>query len=152
MRKSKNRLSSDDIGSDIASITRLSKEKADLSDAYDLYLQYLSLEGDVKDSFEMENSGDPELAEFAKETRRENLSKMEAMEGEFKTILLPKDPNDDKNIIVEIRGAVGGDEANLFAGDLLDMYARYAEKQGWKIQLLDASPEPRAVTRACLSW
>lgn len=135
-------LSSDDIGSNIASITKLSKEKSDLSDAYELFVKYLALESDVKDSYEMENSGDPELIELAKETRKENLAKMEQMEADFKTILLPKDPNDDKNIIVEIRGAVGGDEADLFAGDLLDMYGRYAEKQGWKIQMLDASPGP----------
>ena len=135
-----NELASDAVASDVAKLTRLSKEKANLEEAYHLYLQYLALEKDVEDSYEMENSGDPELAEFAKETRKEAQAKMGNMEADFKTILLPKDPNDEKNIIVEIRGAVGGDEANLFAGDLLHMYAHYAEKQGWKIQLLDASP------------
>ena len=133
-------LASDAVASDVAKLTRLSKEKANLEEAYQLYSQYLALEKDVTDSFEMENSGDPELSEFAKETRKEAQAKMGNMEADFKTILLPKDPNDEKNIIVEIRGAVGGDEANLFAGDLLHMYAHYAEKQGWKIQLLDASP------------
>lgn len=135
-----NELASDAVASDVAKLTRLSKEKANLEEAYHLYLQYLALEKDVEDSYEMENSGDSELAEFAKETRKEAQAKMGNMEADFKTILLPKDPNDEKNIIVEIRGAVGGDEANLFAGDLLHMYAHYAEKQGWKIQLLDASP------------
>ncbi len=135
-----NELASDAVASDVAKLTRLSKEKANLEEAYHLYLQYLALEKDVEDSYEMESSGDPELAEFAKETRKEAQAKMGNMEADFKTILLPKDPNDEKNIIVEIRGAVGGDEANLFAGDLLHMYAHYAEKQGWKIQLLDASP------------
>ncbi|MDY5440755.1 MAG: peptide chain release factor 1 [Candidatus Enteromonas sp.] len=132
-------LASDEVASDVSKVTRLLKEKASLQEAYDLYVQYLALESDVKDSFEMENSGDPELAEFAKETRKEATNKMEQMEKDFKTILLPKDPNDGKNIIVEIRGAVGGDEANLFAGDLLHMYSHYAERQGWKVQLLDAS-------------
>ena len=133
-------LASDAVASDVAKLTGLSKENANLEEAYQLYSQYLALEKDVADSFEMENSGDPELSEFAKETRKEAQAKMGNMEADFKTILLPKDPNDEKNIIVEIRGAVGGDEANLFAGDLLHMYAHYAEKQGWKIQLLDASP------------
>ena len=134
-----NELSSEETASDVAKFTRLSKEKANLEEAYEHYCEYKKLEGEVKDSFEMENSGDPELIEFAKETRKTDEARMIEMEEEFKTILLPKDPNDDKNIIVEIRGAVGGDEANLFAGDLLEMYTRYAEKQGWSIKLLDAS-------------
>ena len=132
-------LASDETAADPEKLTRLSKERADLEEAFERYKEYERLEADVKDSFEMENSGDDELAEFAKATRREAEARMEALETEFKTILLPKDPNDDKNIIVEIRGAVGGDEANLFAGDLLRMYTKYAERQGWKCQLLDAS-------------
>ena len=100
-------LASDAVASDVAKLTRLSKEKANLEEAYQLYSQYLALEKDVADSFEMENSGDPELSEFAKETRKEAQAKMGNMEADFKTILLPKDPNDEKNIIVEIRGAVG---------------------------------------------
>lgn len=130
-------LSSEDIDSDLGKLTRLSKEKSDLQEAYDLYLSYLKLEREVEDSFALES--DPEMAEFAKEQRKEDLAKMERMEDEFQALLLPKDPNDDKNIIVEIRGAVGGDEANIFAGDLMRMYQKYAEKQGWKIKLLDAS-------------
>ena len=132
-------LAQDDAANDLARFTKISKEKADLEPAYDRYVHYKKLEQDVKDSIEMENSGDEELVEFAKTTRKEALAEMESLEEEFKTLLLPKDPNDDKNIIVEIRGAVGGDEANIFAGDLMRMYAKYAEKQGWKISLLDAS-------------
>ena len=122
-------LSSEDIDSDLGKLTRLSKEKSDLQEAYDLYLSYLKLEREVEDSFALES--DPEMAEFAKEQRKEDQAKMERMEDEFQALLLPKDPNDDKNIIVEIRGAVGGDEANIFAGDLMRMYQKYAEKQGW---------------------
>jgi peptide chain release factor 1 len=77
------------------------------------------------------NGGDAEIADFAKEQRKEDLAKMDTLEGELRTLLLPSDPNDSKNIIVEIRGAVGGDEANLFAGDLLRMYTKYCEAQGW---------------------
>ena len=132
-------LSSEDVSSDLTKLTKLSKERADLKEAYELYEEYLRLEQNVKDSFELENSGDPEMAELAKEERKSDQARMEKMENDFKTILLPKDPNDGKNIIVEIRGAVGGDEANIFAGDLFRMYDKYAEKQGWKIKILDAS-------------
>ncbi len=132
-------LSKDDVADDLASFTKMTKEQADLKQAYFSYLDYQKAEQDIIDAKEMEASGDPELVEFARQTRHEAENAIEKMEEDFKVILLPKDPNDDKNIIVEIRGAVGGDEANIFAGDLLRMYAKYAEKQGWKIQLLDAS-------------
>ena len=132
-------LSKDDVADDLASFTKMTKEQADLKQAYFSYLDYQKAEQDIIDAKEMEASGDPELVEFARQTRHEAQNAIEKMEEDFKVILLPKDPNDDKNIIVEIRGAVGGDEANIFAGDLLRMYAKYAEKQGWKIQLLDAS-------------
>ena len=132
-------LSKDDVADDLASFTKMTKEQADLKQAYFSYVDYQKAEQDIIDAKEMEASGDPELVEFARQTRHEAQNAIEKMEEDFKVILLPKDPNDDKNIIVEIRGAVGGDEANIFAGDLLRMYAKYAEKQGWKIQLLDAS-------------
>ena len=130
-------LSDENIDSDLEKLTKLSKEKSNLTEAYDLYCRYLKLEQEVKDSYELE--ADPEMAELAKDQRKADQAEMEKMENDFQTILLPKDPNDDKNIIVEIRGAVGGDEANIFAGDLMRMYQKYAEKQGWKIKLLDAS-------------
>ena len=132
-------LSKDTVVEDMTVFTKLTKEQASLREAYHAYQEYLKAEQDSADALEMENSGDPELVEFAKETRKEALAKMERLEEDLKIILLPKDPNDDKNIIVEIRGAVGGDEANIFAGDLVRMYSKYAEKQGWKIQFLDAS-------------
>ncbi len=130
-------LSEGDFSSDIRALTDLSKEQASLREAYDAYEAYLKLEQEIKDANEMINSGDPELEEFAKEQRREDEKKIEELESNLKTLLLPQDPNDSKNIIVEIRGAVGGDEANIFAGDLLRMYQHYAEEQGWKVQFLD---------------
>ena len=132
-------LGKEDAANDLASFTKKTKEQAELREAYEAYLIYLKAEQDIKDSHEMEALGDPELAELARATRKEAQETMERLESQFKIILLPKDPNDDKNIIVEIRGAVGGDEANIFAGDLVRMYSKYAEKQGWKIQFLDAS-------------
>ena len=132
-------LSSEDVSSDLNKLTKLSKERADLKQAYDLYEEYLRLEQNVKDSFELENSGDPEMAELAKEERKADQARMEQMELDFKTILLPKDPNDGKNIIVEIKPAAGGDEAALFAGELFRAYLHFAEKQGWKVEILDQS-------------
>ncbi|MDO5329957.1 MAG: peptide chain release factor 1 [Bacillota bacterium] len=132
-------LTLDEVASDIDRLTKLNKERANLEEASLAYIQYLNLEKDAEDALEMESSGDPELEAFAKQTRKENLAKMEQMENDFKIMLLPKDPNDSKNIIVEIRGAVGGDEANIFAGDLMRMYTKYAEKQGWSLKLMDAS-------------
>ena len=79
---------------------------------------------------------DPELGEFAKEEISRLNNEKEELESNIEIILLPKDPNDGKNVIVEIRGAAGGDEANIFAGDLYRMYTKYAEKQGWKIEVL----------------
>ena len=112
-------LSDENIDSDLEKLTKLSKEKANLTEAYDLYCRYLKLEQEVKDSYELE--ADPEMTELAKDQRKADQAEMEKMENDFQTILLPKDPNDDKNIIVEIRGAVGGDEATLFAGDFLPL-------------------------------
>ena len=132
-------LSQDDIASDLANLAKISKEKASLEQPTKLYEEYLTLEADVAESYEMEAIGDAEIIELAKETRKSDLARMEQIEEQLKLLLLPTDPNDNKNIIVEIRGAVGGDEANIFAGDLLRMYTKYAEKQGWKIKLLDAS-------------
>lgn len=81
---------------------------------------------------------DPELGEFAREEYNELLTKKNDLEANFEILLLPKDPNDGKDVIVEIRGAAGGDEANIFAGDLYRMYGYYAEKQGWKVEEINA--------------
>ncbi len=134
------KLSDPDIVSDISTFTKINKEHASLEKAYQKYLEYMGLEKTAEDALEMEALGDPELLELAKEERKEALVKMEALEVELHTLLLPSDPNDSKNIIVEIRGAVGGDEANIFAGDLMRMYQKYCETQGWKIQVIDAAP------------
>ena len=93
-------LTSEEVATDVAKFTRLSKEKSDIEEAYEKYSEYLRLSQEIKDSLEMEESGDAELAEFAKETRKADEAKKEEIESEFKSILLPKDPNDDKNIIV----------------------------------------------------
>ena len=130
-------LSDPAIMNNVGLITELSKERSSLSEAYEGYLEYLKAESDLKDADDIINSGDAELAEMMKLEKKSLLEKMEKIEVDLHGKLLPADPNDKKNIIVEIRGAVGGDEANIFAGDLLRMYTRYAENQGWKVQYID---------------
>ena len=83
---------------------------------------------------------DPEMKHMSQDEEKQLLARKEQVERELKLLLLPKDPNDDKNVIVEIRGGTGGDEAALFAGDLFRMYSRYAESQGWKVEIMESSP------------
>ena len=127
-------LSKPEVLSDIKKTLELSKEQASLKDAYDAYQKYKKIESDLEEAKEM--TKDPELGEFAKEEISRLNKEKEELESNIEIILLPKDPNDGKNVIVEIRGAAGGDEANIFAGDLYRMYTKYAEKQGWKIEVL----------------
>ena len=118
----------------------LSKERANLAPVVEKYLEYKKVVQDKEEAMSMANDSDEELSLLGKEELK-RLSELEPqIIDDIRLLLLPKDPNDDKNIIVEIRGAVGGDEANIFAGDLFRMYTRYAEKQGWKIQMIDEAP------------
>lgn len=132
-----NELMDENTMKNIAHFRELSKERAYLEPQVETFNKYLKNESDLQEATLMAEDSDRDLAEMGKEEiKRINAEQIE-LEEELKTLLLPKDPNDDKNIIVEIRGAVGGDEANIFAGDLFRMYTRYAEMQGWKIQMLD---------------
>lgn len=132
-------LADEKAAEDLSKLTKLTKERASLEPIVAQFREYLKNEENYKDTFALEESGDQEMIELAKDERKSALESMKEIEDSLQLLLVPKDPNDDKNIIVEIRGAVGGDEANLFAGDLLHMYAKYAEKQGWTLKLLDAS-------------
>ncbi len=130
-------LAQPEIEEDIGKLTALSKERASLEGAYLSFERYKKMESEYQEAVEASSASDPEMAELMKEEKKRLESEMATMEVNLRTDLLPVDPNDHKNIIVEIRGAVGGDEANIFAGDLLRMYARYAETQGWKVQFID---------------
>ena len=125
---------------DIKHFRDISKERAILEPQVEAFNKYKKNEEDLQGAYEMANDSDPELAEMGKEEVKRLIKENEELEEQLRMLLLPKDPNDDKNIIVEIRGAAGGDEANIFAGDLFRMYTRYAEAQGWKIQMMDESP------------
>lgn len=128
-------LMKEEVLSNIQKTLELTKEQASLKDAYDAYTTYKTILEDIESAKEMEK--DPELALFAKEELEKAMCKKEKLEKEIEILLLPKDPNDGKNVIVEIRGAAGGDEGNIFAGDLFEMYRKYAEKEDWKIELLE---------------
>ena len=135
-----NLLSQPEVVCDIKKLTELSKEQRQLEKVVVLFREQQKLEDAIPDLKEMKKSGDPEMMEMAELELTETIERLEVIAEEIKVLLLPKDPNDDKNVIVEIRGAVGGDEANIFAGDLYRMYTKYAESKGWKIQVLDAAP------------
>ena len=129
-------LANPEIYSDMNKMKALSKEASDLEETVNTYHEYQKVLSAIQDTKEMVK--DPEMGEIAKEeliSLEENKGKLEE---KLEILLIPKDPNDSKNVIVEIRGAAGGDEANIFAGDLYRMYSRYAEKQGFKIELIDA--------------
>ena len=124
---------------DLKHFRDISKERANLEPQIEAFNQYKKNQIDYEGALEMSHDPDHEIAEMGKEEMKRLIEEQEKLEAELRELLLPKDPNDDKNIIIEIRGAAGGDEANIFAGDLFRMYTRYAETQGWKIQMLDAS-------------
>ena len=129
-----------EIVCDVKKLTSYSKEQRSLEKSVVLYRELVKLEEAIPDLKEMKASDDAEMAEMAAMELEESLTRIDEIMEEVKILLLPKDPNDDKNVIVEIRGAAGGDEANIFAGDLYRMYSRYAESKGWKNELIDAMP------------
>ena len=132
-------LVSDEIISKPKEIAKLAKEQASLKQAVDAYEQYLALTSNIEQANIMLNENDKELKEMAQMELDELTPKLEELMDHIQIILIPKDPNDDHNVIMEIRGGAGGDEGNIFAGDLYRMYAKYAENKGWKVQVLEAS-------------
>ena len=129
-------LSKPEIISNIKKMTEISKEHRRLEGIVNVYNDYKKVLSDLDECKELLK--DKEMAEFAHE-EQVNLEKRKSeLESELEVMLLPHDPNDDKNVIVEIRGAAGGDEANIFAGDLFDMYQKYANNEGFKIEILES--------------
>ena len=131
-----NELTKPEVLSDIKKTRKYSKEMSDLEDIVNCYKKYKKVLNDIEEAKEM--TSDPELGEIAKEELKELETTKEELDKELEVLLIPKDPNDSKNIIMEIRGAAGGDEANIFAGDLFRMYTRYAEKQGFSYQVYNS--------------
>ncbi len=132
-------LSDPETVQDIGRWQALSKEHAQLAPIAASVREYRQVLRDAAEARELAQGNDPEMKELAAQELAELTVRQEELEKELPLLLLPRDPNDDKNVIVEIRGGVGGEEAALFAGDLFRMYARYAEKRGWRAEILEAN-------------
>ncbi|MDH5629356.1 MAG: peptide chain release factor 1 [Gammaproteobacteria bacterium] len=129
-----------DVISDQNKFRDLSKEYAQLEDVVGGFKKYQQILADLEAAEEMLNDSDPEMRELAEEDYKQSKSQLEPAELELQKLLLPKDPNDSKNIFLEIRAGTGGDEAGIFAGDLFRMYSRFAEKNRWKVEVMSENP------------
>lgn len=133
-------LSDPEVISDTNKLREYSKEQSDIQETVEVYREYKDVREQLKDAKAMlEEKLDAEMRDMVKEEVSELESQEKTLSERLKILLVPADPNDDKNVIVEVRGAAGGDEAALFAGDLYRMYSRYAEVQGWKTEIIEAS-------------
>ena len=131
-------LNDPDVASNQNRFRDLMKEQNDLTPIVEAYNEYKECKQAIEDSLEMlEEESDEEMRELAKEELNDNKKRVEELEQELKILLLPKDPNDEKNVIVEIRAGAGGDEAALFAAEIYRMYMHYAESQRWKVELVE---------------
>jgi peptide chain release factor 1 len=127
-----------EVASDVKKVTELMKRLRSFEDSVACYQKYKKSQNTIADLKNLAKDDDEEISELAQIDLEEELIILEKLEDELKVLLIPKDPNDEKNVIFEIRGAAGGDEANIFAGDLFRMYSKYAEEKGWKIDVMDA--------------
>ncbi|MGB9791624.1 MAG: peptide chain release factor 1 [Thermacetogeniaceae bacterium] len=135
------KLSDPAVIADIDTWRKYAKAHADLTEVVSTYREYKKVCKEIEDTRSLlEEENDPELRELAEAELEELREKKEKLEEELKILLLPRDPRDKKNVIVEIRSGTGGEEAALFAGDLFRMYSRYAERQGWKVEVLSSHP------------
>ena len=134
-----NLLSEPDVANDTNRFRKLMKEQNDLAPIVEAYKEYSQCKQNIEDSLAMlEEESDEEMRELAKEELNESKARVEELEQKLKILLLPKDPNDDKNVVVEIRAGAGGEEAALFAAEIFRMYVHYAEGRGWKCETLEA--------------
>lgn len=134
-----NTLSEPDVANDPNRFRKLMKEQSDLQPIVDTYKEYKECKQNIEDSLAiLDEESDEEMRELAKEELNDSKSRLGELEQRLKILLLPKDPNDDKNVIVEIRAGAGGEEAALFAAEIYRMYVHYAERRGWKVQTMEA--------------
>ena len=133
-----NQLSEPDVASDAERFRKLMKEQSDLTPIVDVYKEYRQNQQNIEESLMLlDEESDEEMRELAKEELNESKANVEKLEEKLKILLLPKDPNDDKNVIVEIRAGAGGDEAALFAAEIYRMYVHYAEGRRWKVETVE---------------
>jgi len=134
-------LSSAEVHDDSARYQKLAKTHSELGEIVAKYREWKDLEKGYEGAKQLvAESDDPEMRQMAHDELRDLEARREVVERELRLLLVPKDPNDEKNVIVEIRAGTGGDEASLFAGELFRMYSRYAESQGWRVEVLESSP------------
>ena len=135
-------LSSPEVASDMKRFTKLNKEYSDLKQIVECYFEYKNILTNLAEAKEMLDSDDPEMKEMAKEEFESLIEKQSPIEEKIKLLLIPKDPEDDKNAMVEVRAGAGGDEASIFAGDLFRMYSKFFDNQGWKHEIMDITEGP----------
>lgn len=131
------RLSDPEVQSDIKLAIKTNKEYSDLTPIFKAYTSYKNILDNLENVKEMMKDEDPEIREMAYEEEKDLNTQQEQIEGEIKVLLIPKDPEDEKDVVVEIRSGTGGDEASIFAGDLYRMYSRYFDEKGWKTEIID---------------
>lgn len=133
-----NQLSEPDVANDTNRFRKLMKEQSDLAPVVESYKEYKKEKQNIEDSLALlDEESDEEMRELAKEELNDSKEKVAELENKLKILLLPKDPNDDKNVIVEIRAGAGGDEAALFAAEIYRMYVHYAESRRWKVEMVE---------------
>src|SRR3954466_13376711 len=132
-------LGSAEVQNDPAEYRKQAKQLSEIEPLVERFRDYKTVARNIAEAEEMLASGDADLRELAQEEMKSLTARRDAVVGELKVMLVPKDPNDEKNVMLEIRGGTGGDEAALFAGELFRMYSRYAERQGWKIDVMSSS-------------
>ena len=131
-------LSTEEATKDMDTFRKLSRERAELEPVVSLYHAYQTCEADIETAREM--AADPEMKEFAAAEIEQGEGRLAQLDGELQKQLLPKDPNDERGVFLEVRAGTGGDEAALFAGDLFRMYARFAERRRWQVEVISESP------------
>jgi len=132
-------LSDPDIIANYSAYQKYAREHAGIADIVQTYREHTRIKSQIEDNKELLKEGDEELRELAKEELPQLKETLDALEEKLKILLLPKDPNDERNVFLEIRAGTGGDEAGLFAGDLFRMYTRYAERCNWKVEIISSS-------------
>src|SRR6266481_320754 len=136
-----NQLSTQELVSDSSRFQKVAKQHAELAEIVSKHREYKQIEKDLAGAHQMFiEADDQEMKQLAHDEEKQLTARKENVERELKLLLLPKDPLDEKSVIVEIRAGTGGDEAGIFAGDLYRMYSRFAEIQGWKVEVLESSP------------
>jgi peptide chain release factor 1 len=133
------RLGTSEVQSDAAEYRKHAKALADVEPLVEKYREYKSVAADISGAEELAASGDADMRDLAKEELKALVARRDALVAELKVLLIPKDPNDEKNVVLEIRAGTGGDEAALFASDLFRMYSKFAERNGWRLEVMSSS-------------